>query len=213
VDAAASTHAERAGLADALAVVGPDAPTLCEGWTARDLAAHVVLRESRPDAAVGILVGPAGGWTRRVQEQVARRPFEDLVAAIASGPPLLSVFSLPGVEQRANLIEFAVHHEDVRRGQAGWVERDLDPQTADLLWDRTRQVAGMLLRRSPIGVTLLRTDGDGGRCVVRAEEPMVTLRGPVLELLLRLSGRRAVHLEVTGNEHAVRAFDNLHTGF
>lgn len=44
-----STHAkrERLLLADLLEAAGPDAPTLCEGWNARDLAAHVVVRERR----------------------------------------------------------------------------------------------------------------------------------------------------------------------
>ncbi len=44
---------ERLLLADLLETAGPDAPTLCEGWRTRDLAAHVVVRERRPDAAGG----------------------------------------------------------------------------------------------------------------------------------------------------------------
>ena len=46
--------AEREALADALASAGPDAPTLCEGWTAHDLAAHLIAREHRPDSTPGI---------------------------------------------------------------------------------------------------------------------------------------------------------------
>lgn len=212
MSAAEWVRAERHGIADDLLAVGPDAGTLCAGWTARDLAAHLRLREARPDAAVGILIGPAAGWTRRVQAQIADWPYEDLVDAIRNGPPRLSPFSLPGVDERVNLAEFAVHREDVRRGQDGWVERELPEGYADALWDRARQMARMTLRRSPVGITLLRTDGDGGRCVVRAEPPTVTIAGPAMELLLRVSGRRAVHLEVTGNEHAVRSFDNLSPG-
>ncbi len=45
---------DRAALAAELEAAGPDAPTLCEGWTTRHLAAHVVLRESRPDATPGM---------------------------------------------------------------------------------------------------------------------------------------------------------------
>ena len=45
---------ERRRFADALLEVGPDAPTLCDGWSTRDLAAHVVLRDRRPDAAGGL---------------------------------------------------------------------------------------------------------------------------------------------------------------
>jgi uncharacterized protein (TIGR03083 family) len=36
---------ERVLFADLLARVGPDEPTLCAGWTTRDLAAHIVVRE------------------------------------------------------------------------------------------------------------------------------------------------------------------------
>lgn len=47
---------ERLLLADLLETAGPDAPTLCEGWQTRDLAAHVVVRERRADAAGGIMI-------------------------------------------------------------------------------------------------------------------------------------------------------------
>ena len=51
---------ERLALCALLDETGPDAPTLCEGWTTGDLAAHLVLRERRPDAAAG--VWPAARW-------------------------------------------------------------------------------------------------------------------------------------------------------
>nr|BFE88977.1 hypothetical protein GCM10020093_115780 [Planobispora longispora] len=51
-------RAERAALSDLFARLGPDAPTLCEGWTTFDLAAHLVLRERRLDAAPGIALSP-----------------------------------------------------------------------------------------------------------------------------------------------------------
>ena len=47
---------ERAALCDLLDELGPDQPTLCEGWQTRDLAAHLVVREHRLDAAPGILL-------------------------------------------------------------------------------------------------------------------------------------------------------------
>ena len=47
---------ERAAIADLMTSLGPDAPTLCEGWTTRDLAAHLVVRATRVDAAAGILI-------------------------------------------------------------------------------------------------------------------------------------------------------------
>jgi hypothetical protein len=40
--------AERAQLSDLLDELGPEAPTLLAPWTARDMAAHLVLRERDP---------------------------------------------------------------------------------------------------------------------------------------------------------------------
>ena len=41
MSAADVVAAERSELADLMLRLGPDEPTLCEGWTTRDLAAHV----------------------------------------------------------------------------------------------------------------------------------------------------------------------------
>ena len=210
----ASQHArrERQELAELMLALGPDAPTLCEGWTTRDLAAHLVVRESRPDAAAGIVVAPLSGWTERVQRSAATRPWPELVRSVRTGPPTLSVFSLPGMEGMANLVEYVVHHEDVRRAQPGWAPRDLPADLADELWSRLRQMGRLMYRRVPVGVTLVRTDGTGGELVVRDRQPMVTLTGPVLELLLRTYGRTAVHLDVAGDPDAIAAFEGASLG-
>lgn len=210
----ASQHArrERQELAELMLALGPDAPTLCEGWTTRDLAAHLVVRESRPDAAAGIVVAPLSGWTERVQRSAATRAWPELVRSVRTGPPTLSVFSLPGMEGMANLVEYVVHHEDVRRAQPGWAPRDLPADLADELWSRLRQMGRLMYRRVPVGVTLVRTDGTGGELVVRDRQPMVTLTGPVLELLLRTYGRTAVHLDVAGDPDAIAAFEGASLG-
>ena len=210
----ASQHArrERQELAELMLALGPDAPTLCEGWTTRDLAAHLVVRESRPDAAAGIVVAPLSGWTERVQRSAATRAWPELVRSVRTGPPTLSVFSLPGMEGMANLVEYVVHHEDVRRAQPGWAPRDLPADLADELWSRLRQMGRLMYRRVPVGVTLVRTDGTGGELVVRDRQPMITLTGPVLELLLRTYGRTAVRLDVSGDPDAIAAFEGASLG-
>lgn len=210
----ASQHArrERQELAELMLALGPDAPTLCEGWATRDLAAHLVVRESRPDAAAGIVVAPLSGWTERVQRSAATRAWPELVRSVRTGPPTLSVFSLPGMEGMANLVEYVVHHEDVRRAQPGWAPRDLPADLADELWSRLRQMGRLMYRRVPVGVTLVRTDGTGGELVVRDRQPMITLTGPVLELLLRTYGRTAVRLDVSGDPDAIAAFEGASLG-
>ena len=71
---------ERSALIEIMRAVGPDAPTLCEGWTTRDLAAHLVVRERRPDALPGLMFAPLASHTARLQEQLAASTtYEDLV--------------------------------------------------------------------------------------------------------------------------------------
>lgn len=202
---------ERADLADLFDQVGPDAPTLCGEWTTRDLAAHLIIREARPDAAVGILVRPLAGYTESVQAGVAKRPWPELVEAVRTGPPLYSPFRLPGVAGMADLFEFVIHHEDVRRGEPGWLPRQLPAEEQDLLWERLAKAGRMLTRSSPVGVQLRRSD-TGQRTVVKAGSPAVTLVGEPLEMLLRLYGRDEVVLEVEGADDAVTAFQSASFG-
>src|SRR3954471_19920874 len=87
--------AERAALADALENAGPHRPTLCDGWTTTELAAHLVSRERRPDAAAGILIPALAGWTDRVRDKYATWSYADLVHAIRTGPPWTSPMAIP----------------------------------------------------------------------------------------------------------------------
>src|SRR4029077_4360654 len=119
---------ERAALVEIVRAVGPDAPTLCEGWTTRDLTAHLVVRERRPDALPGLLFGPLASHTARVQNQLTTSTkWEDLVDLVASDPPVLSLFKI--VDPVASIHEMFVHHEDLRRAQTGWEPRELDAST------------------------------------------------------------------------------------
>lgn len=206
-----AAQAERRELCDLFLEVGPDASTLCAGWTTRDLAAHLVVREGRPDAAVGILGGPMAGHTRSVQDATAARPWPELIAAVRSGPPAYSPFRIPGVDGLANLFEYAIHHEDVRRAAAGWTPRTLPPGEQDLIWARLTKGAKLLGRKCPVGLVLQRSD-TGARIVVKKGSPTVTVVGEPLELLLRLYGRREVVVRVEGDETAVQAFESARFG-
>src|SRR5262249_34148163 len=132
--------AERLALADALLAAGPDAPTLCEGWATRDLAAHLVLRERRPDAGAGIVLKPLAGHTKRVQDRLASGDCRAL-AERGPHPPALSLVRLSAVEEAMNLVEFFVHHEDVRRGTPDWTVRELPEAYERALLGRVRLTA------------------------------------------------------------------------
>lgn len=196
---------ERRRFADELEAVGPDAPTLCEGWAARDLAAHVVLRERRPDAAAGVIVSKLSGYTDKVQSQIAEGDYGQLVGRIRKGPPIWSPTRIDKVDRLANTTEFFVHLEDVRRAQPDWTARELDDDLVDDLDAALRRSAKMFTRKAPAGITL---EPDGGRAhvVAKDSEPMVTVRGPIGELVLWIFGRQAHALvEYDGPAEAVEA--------
>ncbi|MET8574842.1 TIGR03085 family metal-binding protein [Streptomyces sp. NPDC005012] len=181
---------ERLLLADLLETVGPEAPTLCEGWTARDLAAHVVVRERRADAAGGILIKALADRLERVRAEFAAKPYEELIQLIRTGPPRMSPFSLKQVDEAANTVEFYVHTEDVRRAAADWTPRELDPVFQDALWSRLERMARLAGRRSPVGLVLRRPDGR--TAVANRSAPVVTVTGEPSELLLFAWGRQRV---------------------
>ncbi len=193
---------ERRQFADDLAAAGPDAPTLCDGWTTRDLAAHVVIRERRPDAAAGILIGALSGYTDKVQSKTADGDWTDLVERVRSGPPAWSPMRLDKVDRAVNTIEFFVHTEDVRRASEEWTPRDLDPELADDLASALTRGAKMLTRSAPTGVTLAPDGRDP--VVAHAGEPMVTVSGPIGELVLFVYGRQDhARVELDGPDDAV----------
>lgn len=179
---------QRAALVEALRAAGPEAPTLCAGWTARDLAAHVVTRERRADAAAGILLKALAPRLARVQAEFAALPWDELLALVVAGPPRRSVFALPGVQELANLVEFFVHCEDVRRAQPGWEPRTVAPELSEALWKRLSPASKLARRRSPAPLVLRRPDGQA--LVVRKGGPAVTVVGEPGELVLFLSGRQ-----------------------
>ncbi|MFI0371642.1 TIGR03085 family metal-binding protein [Actinomadura sp. 1N219] len=195
---------ERRALADALAEAGPDAATECAGWDARDLAAHLVVRERRPDAAPGILLPPLSFYTERVRRRTARTvPFDRLVERIRLGPPKFSPYALPGVDKIANGVEFFVHHEDIRRARPDWEPREISPEFEELLWRRIR-IARFVLRKVHVRVTLVQPDGRSLRVSGRGRGA-VRVHGPVGELVLWALGRRDVaNVRLTGATDAVK---------
>ncbi|MER6087909.1 TIGR03085 family metal-binding protein [Streptomyces bluensis] len=199
-----STHAkrERLLLADLLEASGPDAPTLCEGWNTRDLAAHVVVRERRPDAAGGILVKQLASRLERVMAEFTSKPYDELIRLVRTGPPRFSPFSLKQIDEASNTIEFYVHTEDVRRAQPDWTPRELDPVFQDALWSRMERTARLMGRSAPTGLVLRRPNGQ--TAVAHRGTPVVTATGEPSELLLFLYGRQQVaDVELDGEKDAI----------
>jgi uncharacterized protein (TIGR03085 family) len=191
------TASERHALCDLIDELGPEAPTLCQGWATRDLAAHLVLRERRADAAPGILLPVMAGYTARVQGRIAQLPWKKLLDLVRNGPPWWSPLSLP-VLDRHNALELFVHHEDVRRAQPGWKPRPGDARRASVLWELLGPLAWVLYRNSPVGV-VLRTP-EGVQRTVRRAQRFVTLIGPPEELILHAFGRDRAVVDADGDQ-------------
>lgn len=199
-----STHAqrERLILADLLETAGPDAATLCDGWTTHDLAAHVVVRERRADAAAGAVVPQLAARMERVRKEFADKPYSELIQLIRTGPPRMSPFALKQVDEAANTVEFYIHAEDVRRAQPDWTPREIDPVFADALWSRLERTARLLGRKAPVGVVLRRPNGQ--TAVLHRGTPVVTVTGEPGELVMFAFGRMdAARVETEGDEAAV----------
>jgi uncharacterized protein (TIGR03085 family) len=202
--------AERRALSALFDEVGPDAPTLCEGWLTRDLAAHLLVREHRPDAALGIMVPAVAAHTQRVQDKYAAQPWSDLVARVRSGPAWYWPTTIGALDELANGAEFLVHHEDVRRGQPDWEPRAADPARDAAAWKVVRSASKMSLRKSPVGVVLRTTDGRQAQ--VKAGAEAVTVIGDPVELLLFAFGRSAVRATFEGDPAAVDKLTGLRRG-
>lgn len=203
---------ERSELCDVLTEVGPDAPTLCEGWRAADLTAHLVVRERRPDAAAGAVIKPLAPRLDRIQRGYADLPWARLVDLVRTGPPRWSPFAIPAVDGAANTVEYFVHHEDVRRAQPGWEPRELSTDQQETLWRRLRSTARLLLRRAPVGVALRRPDGAIWRA--HAGSSYVTIAGQPAELVLYAYGRGDhARVELLGEERDVARLAATRFGF
>jgi len=192
---------ERAELADLFDELGPDAPTCCEGWTTAHLAAHLVVREGRPDALPGLglesvgLGAPLVAWSHRLEDRLRHStPFGDVVARFRAGPPPWSPMALPG-GRGLNTAEFVIHHEDVRRAQPGATPRALPREAQDQLWTAVVLFGRRAARRKG-GLVLRRGDVPGVE--KRYGEGRTTVEGEPLELLLWASGRKdAAQVTVT----------------
>jgi uncharacterized protein (TIGR03085 family) len=204
---------ERLELCDLFDELGPSVPTLLDGWTAHDLAAHLVLREH--DLVAGpclVLPGPFERFAEGRRAGLAgRRDFSWLVARIRSGPPV-GFFRIGWVRGLANLNEFFVHHEDVRRAN-GRGPRGVTPAMDAALWRNVRR-GGRYLSRRLRGCGLeLEWAGTGKRMTVRPGSPTARLSGPPGELLLYAFGRQAAaQVEVSGPPQAVAALRRTHFG-
>ena len=206
-----AARAERLALCDLLTEVGPEAPTVLDGWRTADLAAHLLARDSRPDAVPGMVVAAAHPWTERVERTIRDGvPYTEVVGRLRRGPPRLSVGGLGG--WRGDLHEWFVHHEDVRRALGLGPRPDSAEQRRldDGVW-AVLPVFGPLLAHR-VRATVVLVSDDGRRRRVRRGTGTVEVHGRPSELLLALFGRQGAATHAIGDPDAVTAWESAALG-
>ena len=190
------SKSERQGLVETLKALGPDAPTLCEGWMTKHLLAHLIMRETEPVNASGILLKGRQKQTQNRLEELSTH-FESNLSKLLSGPPLWNPMRY--LDKWVNALEMLIHHEDVLRAQPNWQRRKFtDSETKEL--DFLLKIAPrFLVRGAKVVPTLVVGDlQTSGRII---------LRGDQVDLLLFLAGRQsASNVSIEGDELDVADF-------
>lgn len=188
---------ERQQLANTLRTVGPGAPTLCTPWTSTELVAHLIQRERSGTEVAGRL--PVAALRRLAEQRLRRyassRHYSQLVAEFEAGPPIWSPFRLPPVREAIDLLEYVVHHEDVRRAPGSSLDaRTLSVRQSQAVWRLLRPAARLLLRTAPVAVRLCWEAAPGGPSMSepRSGPDPVSVSGDPVELALVVFGRQQV---------------------
>lgn len=183
-------HEQHLRACDALEAAGPNSPTLCEGWTTRELAIHLWQLTHDPLAWLGMLPGLGKLAEQRMDHARRRRSFGEYIDKLRWGPDRFGC--MPDdkfAEPLHSLGEWFIHTEDVLRADPDWA--DPEPYSADLqaaLGRRLPVAAKALFLGKPGAV--FRTPDGAELTVGRA--PRVEVTGQPSELMLWAYGRRQV---------------------
>ncbi|WP_199199838.1 maleylpyruvate isomerase family mycothiol-dependent enzyme [Micromonospora sp. RP3T] len=191
----AAERRRTADLIDSLTPAQLDTPSLCQAWTVREVAGHLVSPlVSTPWHLLPLLVG-AGlrphVANARLARRVARRPPAELAAALREHAD--HRFRLPVVGWPGQLTGLQVHGQDMRRPLG--LPADLDPERLRISLDFLTggRAVGFVDRGRVAGLRVEATDlgwSAGAGPVVR---------GPGAALLLALTGRRVALADLTGD--------------
>lgn len=192
-------HAAFVSLVQGLVAEQWDRPSLCAGWTVRDVIIHVaghVHHSPTPHERIGFL------WRSRFkladaieldQQRHRGRTNQDLAGWLAAPLPLDA--KRLEFDTRIQLAELVIHQQDIRRALD--LPRDIDDEVLRLLLDagqtRLGSVAVAGARKRSRGMKLTATDiewssGDGPE-----------VQGPAEAILLTLNGRTDALPDLTGD--------------
>lgn len=178
-------------------------PSLCDGWTVRDVAAHLTLQQITLGTALLEAVRHPGGMNRMIREWARRRaalPKEQLVGEIRAmvGSRRHNV----GVTCQETLIDILVHSQDIAMPLGRRL--DVDPQAAAVaatrVWSYSGGSKAKVFKKIPLedfrfSATDVAWAVGAGRDVM----------GPIVAILLVLTGRLAALPMLSGDGAAVLA--------
>ena len=189
-------HAERKALAADLDGVPNrdwDTPSLCDGWTVRDVVAHMTATTKiNAPKFVGKLIGSGFSFTRVQNKGIAAERGASPADTLARFKAQIDSTGRPPGPIETMLGETMVHAEDVRRplGVRHDYPTDAVVAVADFM-KRSNLIIGTKKRIS--GLTLQATDIDWSH----GQGPAV--EGPMLDLLMAMTGRKAALDSLSGD--------------
>ncbi|MFI9825111.1 maleylpyruvate isomerase family mycothiol-dependent enzyme [Streptomyces sp. NPDC052013] len=189
-------HAERAALIDDLAHLDDERwgqPSLCEGWTVHDVAAHLVdtARTTRLGFVAG-LVRDRFDFDRQNARGVERERGASPQETLQRLRQVASRRTTPPAPLDSRLVEEVVHGEDIRRPLG--LTRSYPPEavTRSLRLQARTPASFGGAKELTARVRLTAVDAD----LSIGDGPEVT--GPALSLLLAVCGRRVALEELDG---------------
>lgn len=186
----------RRELADWLPTLTPeqlDTPSLCAGWTVRDVAGHLAAAVALPLRALLVQTVRSRFDLHRANAELARRfaarPLPELAAALRRRADV--ALAPPGIGARGPLTDLLVHDGDMRIPLGLPVTPD-PALVAVALGFLAPGAVGFAPRRRVAGLRLVATDLD------RSWGDGVELVGTGVDLMLGVCGRRAVLDRLSG---------------
>jgi|SRR5581483_4615943 len=195
-------HSERRALAEDLASLDDaawDTPSLCDGWTVRDVLAHMAgTARITPPLFVAKLVAAGFSLTRLQRKDVAALRGATPADTLQNFRAIVESSKHPPGPTDTWLGESIVHAEDIRRplGIAHTYPSDALVRVADF-YKGSNLIIGAKKRID--GVCLRATDCDWSH----GEGPEAA--GPMLSLLMVIAGRRAALDDLAGDGVTVLA--------
>jgi uncharacterized protein (TIGR03083 family) len=189
--------AQRIAVADLLDDLSDDEwrhPSLCSGWTVRDVAAHLTLQQLRVRDSLGLMVRWRGTMHRTIASEARRRaalPTAQLVTEIRG--MVGSQRRNAGVTEKETLTDILVHSQDI----AIPLGRPLPmaPGAAAISASRCLSMRWPPpIKASRIARSFRLTATDTTWSAGNGPE----VRGPMAALLLVITGRRVALSELTG---------------